>query len=125
MLSRIFPFQPMAISEVFGSLAPWLLCGPFPGAHILSSPLRIMGLEGNFRRSICSTLVVWYPTQPGPGLCGPPHLPITPGAVPLHLAPGVPQPHQLHFLTLEQSLGQREKALLLWAFLERGFSVLP
>lgn len=41
----------------------------------------------------------------------PPHLPVTPGAVPLHLAPGIPQPYQLHFLTLEQGLGQREKTL--------------
>lgn len=95
---------------------PWLLCGPFPGAHIPSSSLPIMGFEGNFRPNIWSTLVVQYPAQPCPELCGHPaplcHLPITPGAVPLHLAPGVPQPHQLHFFTLEEGLGQREKSSL-------------
>ena len=60
---------------------------------------------------------------------GSPHPPVTPGAIPLHLAPGVPQPHQLHFLTLVQGLGQRGKALLLWALSEVrwgwGSSVLP
>ena len=51
---------------------------------------------------------------------GSPHPPVTPGAIPLHLAPGVPQPHQLHFLTLVQGLGQRGKALLLWTLSEAG-----
>lgn len=55
-----------------------------------------------------------------------PHLPLTPGARPLHLAPGVPQPHQLHLLTLERGLGQKEKKLSRsGAFLERQLRFCP
>lgn len=83
----------MTISKLSGSQTPLapipLLCG-----------------------SLILRVLLWLCTQPSltPGLVGP-HLPITPGAVPLHLAPRVPQPYQLHFLILEQGLEQREKTL--------------
>lgn len=107
-----------------------LILLPFSGADSLTSPLWIIGVKDTFRPSICSTLVDWYLTQPCPRLhcslpVGSPHLPVTPGAIPLHLAPGVPQPHKLHLFTLEQGLEQREKVLSLWVLSGKGFAVLP
>lgn len=115
----------MAISKLSGSQVPVALLPALPEAHVPSSPLRILGFKGDFRPSICSTLVARYPALPCPRprcplFVGSPHPPVTPGAIPLHLAPGVPQPHQLHFLTLVQGLEQREKAFSLWALSERG-----
>lgn len=87
----------MTISKLFGSQTP---LAPIPPHLCGSLILRVL---------------LWLCTQPSltPGPVGP-HLPITPGAVPLHLAPRVPQPYQLHFLILELGLEQREKALTLW-----------
>lgn len=63
------------------------------------------------------TVLSWFGTQPivAPGSVAHPWpaSPVTPRAVPLHLAPGVPQPHQLHLLAFEQGLGQRDTALKL------------
>lgn len=123
MLSRIFPFQAMDISKLSGSQALLALFLALPWSPHPSS-LRIIGFEGNFRSSICSTLVALHPASLGPGPMVPARGdPLTYPALqePFHSTwpQGFRSRTNFTFSSLNRVLG-KEKKLSLWGFSGKG-----
>lgn len=123
MLSRIFPFQAMDISKLSGSQALLALFLALPWSPHPSS-LQIIGFDGNFRSSICSTLVALHPASLGPGPMVPTRgNPLTYPALqePFHSTwpQGFRSRTNFTFSSLNRVLGKEKKLSLSGDFLER------